>query len=153
MGHGKRCRVTLAERFASKYEIDPATGCWLWIGYIMPNGYGLISVGGRAGGMQLAHRVSYELHVGSIPEGMTLDHVKERGCLFRHCVNWQHLEPVTRGENVMRGSGFAPKNAAKTHCPKGHPYSGDNLYFDDGYRKCRICSRERCRSYRKKETR
>jgi len=100
--------------------------------------------------MKLAHRVAYELNHGPIPVGLTIDHVKARGCQYRHCVNDAHLELVTRVENVMRGEGFGPMNAAKTKCPKGHPYSGDNLFFDDGYRKCRACVRARCRAYSKR---
>jgi len=44
------------------------------------------------------------------------------------------------------------RNAAKTHCPHGHPYSGDNLYIvivtnlpNRGWRQCRTCQRTRQR--------
>ena len=43
-------------------------------------------------------------------------------------------------------------NAAKSHCPKGHPYSGENLYvYENGARDCKACRRDRQRAYRKKK--
>lgn len=65
------------------------------------------------------HRVVYELVVGPIPDGMQLDHL----CRQRACCNPDHLEPVTCLVNVRRGIG----HGSETHCPKGHPYSGENL--------------------------
>jgi hypothetical protein len=73
--------------------IVSASGCWLWQGYLNADGYG--SLGHRA-----AHRLYYERHVGAIPPGLTLDHT----CGVRSCVNPDHLEPVTQGENVRRGN-------------------------------------------------
>ena len=55
------------------------------------------------------------------------------------CVNPDHLEPVTNRENGLRGAA-GKRNAAKTHCPYGHPYSGENVYFRPrGGRACRKC--------------
>ncbi len=68
--------------------------CWLWLGFCEPKGYGKL----KAWGEQLAHRLSYRLHVGPIPEGLTLDHL----CCNKRCVNPDHLEPVTSGENTRR---------------------------------------------------
>jgi hypothetical protein len=69
-------------------------------------------------------------------------------------VNPAHLEPKGRGPNVL-ASLVAPTavNARKTHCPKGHPYAGGNLYVKprSGYRECRTCQQERNRqSYARK---
>src|SRR3546814_19356891 len=61
-----------------------------------------------------AHRISYELCVGPIPEGMELDHL----CRVRRCVNPAHMEPVTHRENVLRGEAGlarAVQQRAKTH--------------------------------------
>ncbi len=78
-----------------RVEIDDA-GCWLWVGKVNRGGYGVTSVAGKT---RSAHRVSYEWHVGPIPIGLDLDHL----CRVRRCVNPDHLEPVTRRENINRG--------------------------------------------------
>lgn len=63
-------------------------------------------------------------------------------CRNRICVRPDHLEPVTRRENVRRGIGPAAVHARKTHCPQGHPYSEANTYhFATGTRRrCKICA-------------
>lgn len=70
-------------------------GHWLWTAHRNEDGYGRFWDGGRVRG---AHRVSYELHVGSIDDGMHIDH----RCRIRHCVNPTHLEQVTEAENRRR---------------------------------------------------
>ena len=116
-------------------------GCWQWLGGKQENGYGRTT---RRGSDCLAHRFVYRRLRGEIPEGLTLDHL----CRNRLCVNPDHLEPVTAGENVLRGVGPCAVNARKTHCHKGHPLSGDNLYVKpNGRRRCRICSRENARQH------
>jgi len=118
----------VSERLASKYVVDES-GCWLWTATRDARGYGKVS---REGRMALAHRVSYELHVGPIPDGLTLDHL----CRVRHCVNPAHLEPVAHAENVRRGA------AVQTHCRKGHPFDEANTHIDKrGWRECRACHR------------
>lgn len=106
--------------------------CWIFDGYLN-NGYGRAKVNGK---VQTVHRVVYEALVGGVPECWVLDHL----CRNRACYNPLHLEPVTQQENILRGLGLAAINARKTHCPAGHPYSGDNLYIQPGGgRKCRVC--------------
>jgi len=110
--------------------------CWTWVGGKQGQGYGQIRVAGKE---LLAHRLAYELFVGPIPSGRHIDHL----CRTRNCVNPSHLEAVSLVENVLRGNGFYALNARKTHCPKGHPYSGSNLYrTPKGHRRCRQCKRE-----------
>lgn len=115
------------------YEPVTETGCWLWRRSTNGVGYGKLQQDGR---LKYAHRLSYELLRGPIPEGFTIDHL----CRIRCCVNPDHLEPVTMRENVLRGEGMSAKHAKKTHCPAGHPYSGTNLVIGvRGNRLCRIC--------------
>lgn len=110
------------------------SGCWQWTGYVTPQGYGLSALHGKK---SLAHRVSYSLLVGDVPEGLDLDHI----CRNRSCVNPAHLEPVTRSENLKRG--FDARG-----CNNGHPYTEENTSYvtrSNGVveRRCKICHRVR----------
>lgn len=80
-------------RFRSK--VDRAETCWLWTGALNNSGYGTIKINGVTVG---AHRHSFELAGRVIPDGLDLDHL----CSVRRCVNPDHLEPVTRAENLRR---------------------------------------------------
>jgi hypothetical protein len=134
-------------------------GCVYWTGRISKQGYGIISVKGQ---MTNAHRVSYELHVGPIPDGAWIDHVCHNGdtsclggdgCLHRRCVNPEHLEPVTPKENQHRSH---LTEASKTECINGHPFTVENTYLrpDGQGRVCRECIRTRARlRYQKKPPR
>ncbi|MDO8391055.1 MAG: HNH endonuclease signature motif containing protein [Actinomycetota bacterium] len=84
----------------SHVDMDGPGGCWLWLGGVDRHGYGKFELPSRT---VKAHRFSYELHVGSIPPGLVIDHVREWGCRHRSCVNPDHLEPVTVRENTVRG--------------------------------------------------
>ncbi len=111
--------------------------CWLWAGYVDSYGYGYLLpyIDKKLVNLK-AHRVMYENLVAQIPEGLQIDHL----CRVRHCVNPAHLEPVTPRENVMRGISHVALNPSKTHCPKDHPLSGDNLYITPkGKRNCKSC--------------
>ena len=131
-------------RFNVKYVVNPKTGCWEWTAYRNRYGYGQFCIDGR---MMKAHRVAYELYRGNIPEGLQIDHL----CRVRHCVNPDHLEPVTAQENHRRGESGV-KNKQKTHCPHGHPYAGDNLQIRScGGRTCRKCSKRRGRERRARQ--
>jgi hypothetical protein len=115
-------------------QVTRSDGCWEWRGGRHTAGYGVLRWQGKTG---YAHRISYEMTVGPIPEGLQIDHL----CRNRLCVNPSHLEAVTRRVNILRGTGFSARHAAKTHCPQGHPYAGHNLTFDGGARRCRECRR------------
>ncbi len=116
--------------------------CWIWVGYIDKIGYGVFGVNPKSIGR--AHRYSYELLVGPIPEGLEIDHV----CSNRKCVNPAHLEPVTHIVNVRRSKRIGWNMREKTHCPKGHPLSGDNVYRHNGRRHCRKCNYENSKRWR-----
>lgn len=139
--------MPVAERFKTKYRVDQDTGCWLWIGSRQPKGYGKFWPNKRR--CVLAHRWSYESSVGPIPDGLQIDHL----CRNPRCVNPEHLEPVTRKVNLLRGDGFPGQNVRKTHCPKGHPLEGDNLYRCPrrGCRTCRECMRVASRQWRERQ--
>jgi hypothetical protein len=142
---GRRCYVPAVDRFAEKIALTDS-GCLEWLGGTNDVGYGQFYVGmaaNPANGRGYAHRWSYEYHVGPIPDGLHLDHL----CRNRRCVNPAHLEPVTIAENLLRGVGPSAVNARKTHCPEGHPLSGDNLYVHPtkNMRRCRECGRRQCR--------
>lgn len=132
---------TPLERLEARIDRESGAPCWLWTGPLNDQGYGRYFPNAESPRPIRAHRAAYEFFVGPIPEGLELDHL----CRVRHCVNPEHVEPVTHAENVRRGAAGNNKRA-KTHCPQGHPYSGDNLYLYPGprvHRGCRACVRLR----------
>jgi len=139
------------ERFWEKVgDHSDFTRCWLWVASFSSSGahhFDSLKYGRFWDGVRevKAHRFSYVLRFGSIPEGMTIDHVAARGCASTLCVNPYHLEVVTRKVNTLRGVvQVAAVNARKTCCKKGHPFNEENTYVNpDGKRKCRVCCRER----------
>jgi hypothetical protein len=135
-------------------RLDTSGECWEWTGALTgPNrtstgGYGKSFVGQRNAGTYrdvLVHRFVYEALVGPIPPGLDLDHL----CRNRKCANPEHLEPVTRGENIRRGlTGTVPAwnrhhprpNRVKKFCKYGHDKS-DAIIYKSGSRGCRTCRR------------
>lgn len=143
-------RREVAGRLRRRIEFAD-NGCWLWTASTT-DGYGQMKVNGK---YFRAFRLAYELFVGAVPEGLQLDHLCHTAdetcaggetCIHRRCCNPEHLEPVTVRENLLRGRGFNSVNAAKTHCLRGHPLSGDNLYIEPkGSRSCKTCRAESTR--------
>lgn len=133
----------LYRRFETKF-IAAENDCWNWTSQQDGKGYGRFMLLGKP---RLAYRVAYELYCESIPDGMYLDHL----CRNPKCVNPGHLEPVSLAENTRRGQSAQvtkDRHASQTHCKRGHPLSGDNLYAAPKQRVCRTCRAERKREYR-----
>lgn len=124
--------MSLESRFWDK--VETGEGCWLWTAATFPSGYGALS--NWPGNPVLAHRVSWEIHHGPIPDDLTIDHL----CHTRRCVNPEHLEPVTRVENSRRQNG-----GTDTHFACGHQREG-NTYR----RGCHACKLRQGREYRRK---
>lgn len=133
----------LRERMLAKVLVDDATGCWVFTGYRAKDGYGRIGVP-RQRRVALAHRVSYEVFVGDISEGLEIDHL----CRNRGCVNPLHLEPVTRQENIRRGYRHGDGPTPVGECWRGHTYTPENTYVaPNGSQFCRECRRLAARRY------
>ncbi|WP_294567584.1 HNH endonuclease signature motif containing protein [uncultured Arthrobacter sp.] len=127
----------LSAIFAKTVEVD---GCLIWQGYLDKDGYARID-------RRQGHRLAYELAVGPIGDGLTIDHL----CFVQACVNPTHLRPLTNAANARR-----QREALKTHCIHGHEFTPENTYLRSttGRRTCRTCQREAVRQYaeRKKAT-
>lgn len=138
---------TLPERFLRKTKPAPSPEtergpCALWTAAVSSAGYGMTWDGRTVVG---AHVFAYEQTIGPVPEGLHLDHL----CRVRRCVNPQHLEPVTPGENVRRGNSPAAVAARTGLCRRGHALTGDNLYVvpATSKRRCKACHRTRQAGY------
>lgn len=131
------------ERFTERV---PFSGCWLWTGGLA-SGYGRINGRMLNGGQKIcwqAHRISYVFRKGAIPDGLDLDHL----CRVRSCINPDHLEPVTRRVNILRGL-----LGTRTHCPQGHEKTAENTLWKtgpQGYKKrlCRKCGAARSKQWK-----
>jgi ribosomal protein L24E len=135
------------DRWASKI-VRTESGCWEWAGSVDGGGYGHLKVGRRGKTKKTikTHRFAFEEFRYPVPMGLELDHL----CRNRRCSNPFHLEPVTRRENVLRGTGMGARHAAKTHCDGGHELTPENSYSPPGrphWRQCRICRRKYARNH------
>ena len=147
-GGGGKAGQDPVDRFNDKISHTDDNGCHVWGGAANSRGYGCFAWGGK-GKSVLAHRWAYE-HLGGndIPEGLVIDHE----CRNRLCVNPEHMRVVTNGENILCGQSPIAINSRKTHCKKGHPLSGENLYVykrkTGENRHCRTCAKVSRQAYR-----
>jgi len=133
----------LPTRFWDKVSPEPNSGCWLWSAAVS-HGYGNFGTGGRLRRKTVyAHRLVMALGQPVGPD----DQVLHR-CDNPYCCNPDHLfvgdttanmrDMVAKGRHRLMNR--PAENAAKTHCKRGHPLSGDNLRIrSDGSRICRVC--------------
>jgi len=142
---GVYLRQDPVERLRRKFVVGPVDECWPWLAGL-DQGYGRFWTGS---GFIRGHRAVYKLLVNAIADDVVLDHLCHgwdrtceggESCLHRRCVNPAHLEETTLEENKRRGQSAPARNARKTHCPHGHPLSGENLMRQtNGDRRCRTC--------------
>lgn len=92
-GSGTPSVFDLPDNMMRKVTVRAESDCWIWGGALNSRGYGCVSVKGR---VQLTHRLAYQLLVGPIADGMTIDHI----CEIKRCVNPAHLQQMERGLNV-----------------------------------------------------
>ena len=153
------------DRFNAKWALNESNGCWEWTAMRDRDGYGSMW-GGKELGKEdnlRAHRVSWMLHRGELPDDKLVLH----RCDNPRCVNPDHLFIGTGKDNIQDALAkgrlhpnpangclaAAARQRAKTHCPKGHAYSGENLRVYSGNRYCRECGNDAARRYnhRKRE--
>lgn len=125
------------DEFMTRVRVQP-DGCWKWTFPVQRSRHGLYGCCHWLGVGMGAHRASWLIFRGPIPEGLEIDHL----CRNTRCCNPDHLEPVTHRENVLRGVGLAAVNARKTHCIRGHEFTPENTIRNGRKRACRTCVNE-----------
>lgn len=129
--------AALPTYYQDRIRVSGSRRCWLWLGYIEARGYGCSTTNRGGWGV---HRQVWWLLKGT--RAKVLHH--DPRCP-KHCCNPEHLTMTTHETHPDS----APQwQRAKTHCPHGHPYSGDNLgiiHRSNGLRqrRCNTCHRRR----------
>ena len=87
-------------------HVDKGAGCWEWLGYRLPSGYGRSPRIEGCGGEKYAHRIAYLLAVGEVPSGQFVDHA----CYNRACVNPSHLRLLDAAESAQNKDGATSRS-------------------------------------------
>ena len=132
------------DRFMKKVSPEALTGCWLWTGATQTFGYGKVTVNWKS---YSAHRLSWILHKGEIPAGMSVLH----HCDNPACVSPSHLFLGSQFDNMKdmaRKGRSRNQRAGATHCIHGHEFTPENTYTYSGQRMCKTCVFTRTAFYR-----
>src|SRR5262249_13003216 len=126
--------ITTADVFRFIKFIRPqSNGCWFWAGTKDKKGYAKFWYDGAT---RRGARFSFTVFKYELPIGYEPDHL----CKIHQCVNPEHLDGVTKKENLLRGDSPVGINARKTHCIRGHAFDKANTRIVDNSRRCRKCA-------------
>lgn len=146
---GRKTRPAII-RFLEKIRVSQTrsfegTPCWIWAGGYdsstgYPGAFRIVDTNDRP------YRFAYMYFTGEIPPQMEVHH----RCYHPPCCNPLHLGLLTHRENVLDGNAPTAKHLRKTHCPQGHPYSGENLRMCKTSRYCRACAADYRRQHKER---
>lgn len=128
----KKLRLTDQEksRFFKYVNVLGEGECWIWTGYKSKYGYGTFHLAGRS---HSAHRISFAIEYGYLPEGREIHHL----CGNPSCMNPGHLGVLSSYLNKRASNSPCARNARKSLCKHGHPL--DKRW--GGYRYCSTCDK------------